>query len=492
MLNRRLTNPIRPYLSAVAVAAVIGVLVFTIFFTYLSVEWIAFLGGVLAAAVLAEATRVSRAEWMLARRTAQMSDLKTKFDRDAALLKAAEATIAENKPRLQLIDEVIPTMVAFVDIEGRCRYHNHAFRDLLRLRPDQVNGRDMREILGHQVYQEIASFVRQSLDGHAVKYERLQKMPDGSIYKLAVEHIPQFGEGGKANGFFMVADDITDPADVATHAHPHAAEAADNQNLFLNSFAERVKDQRDAAVQIEAAIEKGEFRLLGQRIVPLAASAGGGEYNEILIRLREEEEGMMPPGAFFPLAEKLGMMSHLDRWVVQRVAERVSGQIKQKKWVEGSMLFINLAEDTIGDRGFTDYLRVIQLEYDLPGATLCFEIPSLALTKPSAKVAEFARSLNECGFHVALSGFGRDRITFDLIRGFRIDFLKIDGNVVLHILTDQVALAKVVGINQVAKKIGVKTVAEYVESEEITAKLKEIGIDFAQGFGISGPKPLDE
>lgn len=488
MLNRKLTSPIRPYISAFAVIAIVLMLVFTIFFTMLSVEWITFLAGILVAAVLAEATRVSRAEWMLVRRTSQLSGMKNKFERDAALLKSAEATIAANRPRLHLIDEVIPTMVAFVDVEGYCRYHNRAFRDLLHLRPNQIDGRQMKDVLGTKVYQDIAPFVRQSLDGHAVNYERTQKMPDGSLYKLAVEHHPQFGEGGKATGFFMLANDITEPGDIAAHAH--AQEAADNQSLFVDSFSENISDRGDPATQIKEAIEKGEFRLLFQKIAPLAANAGKAECNEILIRLLEEEEGMMPPGAFFPLAEKLGMMSQLDRWVVQHVAELVSTQIRQKRWREGSILFINVAEATIDDPGFPDYLRVILLEYEIPGTVFCFEISSQELSTRTEKAAEFARSVNECGCHVALSGFGRDKVTFDLIRGFRIEYLKIDGSIVLNILSDPVALAKIVAINNVAKKIGVKTIAEYVESEEIIAKLRETGIDFAQGFGISRPMPL--
>lgn len=491
MFNRRLTIPIRPYISAIAVIGIGAALVFTIFFTLLSVEWIAFLGGILVAAVLAEATRMSRTEWQLARRTAQASDLKGKFERDAASLKAAQATIAANKPRLHLLDEVVPTMIAFVDVEGRCRYHNRAFRDWLHLRPDQIDGRHIRDVLGNQAYQEIASSVRQSLDGHMVNYERTQKMADGSIYKLAVEHIPQAGEGGKATGFFMLANDITKPSDVAAHAHAAAKASADNQNMFLDTFAAHVKNRDDAASQIEAAIEKGEFRLFCQEIVPLAGKTGGAEYNEVLIRLKEEEEGMMPPGAFFPLAEKLGMMSQLDRWVVQHVGELVSARIRQKKWQEGSVLFINLSEAAIEDPGFADYLGVIQLEYELPGAALCFEIPSHVLAGRTAQVAKFAHALNEGGFQIAISGFGRDKVLFDLIRGFRISFLKIDASIVLKILSDPVALAKAVAINNVAKKIGVRTIAEYVESEDIIVKLREVGIDLAQGFGISRPRTLE-
>ena len=124
------------------------------------------------------------------------------------------------------------------------------------------------------------------------------------------------------------------------------------------------------------------------------------------------------------------------------------------------------------------------------GAALCFEITDSELTGRTAEVAEFATQVRQCGCHVALSGFGRDRELLDLIRGFQIEFLKIDGRVVLEILRDPSMLAKLSALSQVAKKIDVKTIAEMVEDEETIAKLKEIGIDYAQGFAISQPRPL--
>ena len=118
--------------------------------------------------------------------------------------------------------------------------------------------------------------------------------------------------------------------------------------------------------------------------------------------------------------------------------------------------------------------------------------PSIDNLSNNADVAAFASGVRQCGCLVALGGFGRDRVLFDLIRGFQVEFLKIDGSVILNILQDPVTLAKVRAVSGVAKKIGVKTVAEFVENEEIINRLKEIGIDYVQGFGISRPRPLVE
>ena len=500
MQIRKMFHAVRPFLSAVAVIATAAALVFAIYFTELGHQWTTFLAGILVAAILAEATRLSRAEWVLMRRTAQLSSLKDKFEREMQLRKKAEEAVSASKPRLHLIDEVLPIMVALIDVEGRCQYHNRAFMDWLRLRPEQINGRHMREVLGAKVYQETATAVRQSLDGHPVHYERTQMMPDGAVYRLSVEHLPQFGEDGKVTGFYMLVKDITSPGDVRmpAPASPSGAGSAAAPVFVQERKAGQVMavdssaDQNDVSSRIMAAIEKGEFRLFCQLISPLAVNSGAAEHYEILVRLMEEEEGMMPPGEFFPLAEKYGLMPHLDRWVVQHVAECASRQNSPDKKRDRSMFFINMSAATIGDPGFPEFLQLTLLEYGVPGAALCFEIPNSELASRTSVVAEFARRVRQCGCRVALSGFGRDRILFDLIRGFQVEFLKIDGSLIFNMLRDPADLAKITTINRVAKNIGVKTVAELVESEESIAKLREIGIDFAQGFGISRPRPLAE
>ncbi len=507
MQGRNIFRVVRPILSAFAVIALAAALVFTIYFTQIGQQWIVFLSGILVAAVLAEATRMSRAEWIVMRRTAQLSALKDRLEREMQLRKRAEGAIAASKSRLHLIDEVLPIMVAFIDIEGRCRYHNRAFQDWLRLQPEQINGRHMREVLGAKIYQETATAVRQSLDGHPARYERTQKMPDGAVYRLSVEHLPQFGEDGKVTGFYMLIKDITGPGDVRMPAQLESTspvraghdavvpasvqDRAVGQTMFVDSSSGQIADYKDVSRRIMAAIEKDEFRLFCQLITPLAVNSLEAEHYEILIRLMEEEEGMMPPGEFFPLAEKYGLMLHLDRWVVQHVTEWAARQNSTDEKQKNSMFFINVSVATIGDPGFPEFLQLTLLEHGVPGAALCFEIPNSELALRTSVVAEFARQVSQCGCRVAIDGFGLDQILFDQIRGFQVEFLKIDGSIIFDILRDPVALDKVTTINQFAKKIGVKTVAELVESEETITRLRGIGIDFAQGFGISRPRPLE-
>jgi len=507
MRGSKLYRVIRASIVPAAIILTAAALVFAIYFTESDLQWAAFLTGILVAAVLAEAVRLSRSEWIVMRRTAQVSSLKDKLEHATLLYKEDEKKIAADKGRLQLIDESLSTMVVQINADGICSYHNRAFRDWLHLRAEQINGRHFREIFGTKAYAEIATAVRQSLDGQTVRYERMQQMLNGPVYRLAVEHVPQFDNTGKVTGFHFLADDITARSDLHHSEKPLADNGSSmpvadattpgqngsaDQEMYINALSEQITGQKDAGKRIMAAVQKGEFHLYCQLISPLAAESGEAEHYEILIRLKEEEEGMLPPGAFFPVAEKHGLMPYLDRWVVQHVLEWASSKKQKLPRSENSIFFINVAAATIGDPEFPDFLEATLKEYGLPASTLCFEVADSELALRSTTVSRFIQRVGQCGCNVALSGFGRDSVSFDLIRGFQVQFLKIDGSIILDILSDPVDMAKVVSINRVAKKIGVKTVAELVESEELIIRLREVGVDFAQGFGISRPRSLAE
>lgn len=489
---------VRAYLVAIAIVGIAAALVSTIFFTQDNLPWTAFLTGILVASVLAEAARATRSEWVLMRRTAQLSAMKEKFEFEAGLRKLAEKKIADDNVRLRLIDETLSTMIVLIDAQGQCRYHNRAFREWLHLKAELIDGRHIRELFGSKAYAGIATSVQQSLDGQALHYEFLHEMTGGAVYRLLVEHVPQIDAAGKVNGFYFLAEDITkrgdlpltDPFEPRNHpATDSVSRGNADQELFLDVFSEQFSGRLDAGKQFIAAIQGGEFQLYCQLISPLPMDSGKTAHYEILIRLMEEEGGMIPPGAFFPLAERSGLMPYLDRWVVQHV---LKWAVNQQNRDSDSLFFINVAAATIGDPEFPDFLQSTLDESGVSGSLLCFEVAELDLATRNASVAEFIRQVRQCGCRVALSGFGRKTVSFDQIRGFQVEFLKIDGGTILNMLSNPVDLAKVASIDRVAKKIGVKTVAELVESDEIVAKLAEIGIDFVQGFGISRPRRLGE
>ena len=250
------------------------------------------------------------------------------------------------------------TMIVMVDADGNCRYHNRAFREWQHLRPEQIDGHPLSRVLGVKVYEEIEPYIVESMNGEVVHYNRKQVMQDGAVYNLLVKHLPMFGEGGKVTGFYILADDITERRDVLalpaeesllTEEQPNLDASIavlnddkGNQDTFIDSMTEQITGHKDAGGWIVEAIGKGEFHLLCQLIAPLAINSRKARHYEIFIRLMEEAEGTMPPGAFFPLAEKHGLMLFIDRWVVKHMLELASRKNQQEFLDEGSMFFVNL------------------------------------------------------------------------------------------------------------------------------------------------------
>lgn len=491
-MQSKIFRSVRVYLISVAVIATAAALVATIYLTEDSLQWIAFLTGVLMASVFAEAARASRSEWNLMQKTDDLVAAEKKGELESGLRKIAEEKIAVAQGRLQLIDDKLPTMIVLIDTEGFCCYHNSAFRNWLNLKTGKIDGRTMRELLGSKAYADIATAFRQSLDGKAMRYEHVQEMSDGAIYRLKVEHVPQFNAAGKVTGFYFLATDITRPNDVSAgkpESTTSRGEVYPEQGKMISETAQL--SGKDEGKLFITAILDGEFRLYCQLISPLPVNSGKTAHYEILIRLIGEEGGLIPPGAFFPMAEKTGLMPYLDRWVVQQVLAWVAGQQRLGRATD-SIFFINVALATIGDPEFPCFLSNILAETGMVGSALCFEVSASDLAVRSRSVVEFITQVRACGCTVALSGFGGNVALFDQIRGFQVEFLKIDGSTILNMLASPESLANVVMTSRVANKIGVKTVAEMVETDDVVAKLSEIGIDYIQGFGVSRPRPLVE
>ena len=489
--------------SALAVIVTATLLVFTIVFTEFDLHWVTFLSGILIAASLALASRAAKADWAVESHSAKLESIQEKLAQEVQRREAAEGLLAAGNARLQLIDNELPTMIAFVDREGIYRYHNRAFREGMRLKAEQLNGVFMRDVLGGKLYAEVAANVRKALSGESVRFARSRQGADGLSANLEVRYLPSFTKKGTVDGFFEIQSAGPGrPGDIAqasaadspptARVGPQEPAGGPEQTLYVETFSEEVTGWSDAPDRIVAAIEKNEFALLCQVIAPLAARSSAANNFEIFVRLMEEEDSLMPPGAFFPLAEKFGLLPRLDRWVVQHVVEWVSNRAPTPSWSSDSIFFINLASATLGDAAFPEFVEKQLSAYHVPGRTLCFEVTELAAASERANLARFAAQIRPQGCLLALSGFGRESVSFDILRDFKADFVKIDGTVVLGMLRNKVHFARIAAIARVAKAIGVRSVAELVESPDIVETLRGVGIDFAQGNGIATPVPLRE
>ena len=429
--------------------------------------------------------------------------LRDQLSQQEALLRQCERELDAARSRLSFVDESFPAQLAYVD-SGECyRYHNRQYRKWLGLEAEQIDGRTMREVLGETVYAEIAAPLREALAGQARRYERTQKTANGGTARYFVYLIPHFGDAASVLGLYAlvvdetglqsVADTIASIAAAGGEAVPGGqGEQQDSgetfQALYDDSLVGELSEWKNAADRIRSAIRCDEFRLYGQSI----KSVQREEYAlcEIYIRMVEEEVNLMPPGAFLPLAEQHGLMPEIDRWVVSNVLKHVAARMRaDPAWrIRGHCL--NLSIDTVRDPYFPDFVRAKLALFDVPGAALCFEIEERDVCAEPVDAAHMVQELARLGCASVLCSFGHDKVSFAILKELRVGFLKIDSSIILQILRDRSALAKLVAINRVAHTVGIKTIAEFVESDEIVAKLEEIGIDYAQGIGIASPIPL--
>lgn len=482
--------------SAVAVIVTAGLLVFMIVFTEFDLHWVTFLSGILMAASLSLASRATRADRAVQRSSAKLQESQDKLALETQRREAAEMQLAAHAMRLQLLDNDLPTMIAHVDRQGIYRYHNRAFREALRLKAEQLTGVYMRDALGGKHYNEVAANVRKALAGETVRFVRAH--PDGTPGSgLDTWYLPVFSKKGAVEGFFEVSSEASGPAlsvgaSEASHerANELSREDGTEQGLYVETFSDAVTGRANASRLIVAALERDEFALLCQTIAPLSPRAPAVNHFEIFVRLLEEEDKLMPPGAFFPLAEKFGLLPRLDRWVVQHVVEWVSHRAPTATWSPESIFFINVARATLCDPSFPEFVADQLRSGDVLGKSLCFEISDVDAAAEHADLARFAAAIRPQGCLLALSGFGREDVSFDRLRKLKADFVKIDGMVVLGMLRNKVYLARVAAMARVAKTIGVRSVAQLVETRDIIEKLREVGVDFAQGMGIAKPIPL--
>jgi PAS domain S-box-containing protein len=479
---RNLYRQVRAFLPAFAVLATTGMLIFTIYFTRTDLAWIAFLTGVLIASILSLVGRASRHEFVIARRTKRLLLLQEKFDRQKEEYEQLTETLAAEKARLHYADELLPVMIAYLDTQGRYLYHNAAYRDCLGLAPRNIDGRQKQDVLGKRAYEEIRPHFALALAGQQVEYERTQRALNGAVYRLSVKYIPHRDYHDQVEGVYAVLADLTQPADVAM-----PLEAAPPPPLPPPT--ETAPEADTTASQILAAIENDQFMLYCQRIAPLSTS--GPPHFEILVRLVEDEEMLNSPGSFFPTVEACGLMPRLDRWVVSHAIKQL-WESRGRAEGRGGMLFFNVAQSTIEDPDFPAYVARQLRKYPIHGDALCFELTPAQLLSRNSNARAFARLVKRLGCCTALTGCGNEKFPVELMRGLQFDFLKIDGSVVLGMLRNPAMLGRVADTQRIARKLGMETVAEMVEDDDTLRKLRELGIGYAQGFGISRPGPLDE
>lgn len=406
----------------------------------------------------------------------------------------AEKTTSENKTRLQIVDENFPVMLAYFNSKQQCCYHNRAYRLWFSLKAEQIDNHPPQQFLSTQFYQGINENIDSLLSGEIIHGQRIQKLINGSSCLITEQFIPHFDTKGKVIGFYTLYTPRI------LKEHELIAENAKNNNLVdirseKSGTTEKIGQNNDLRLSTETnfasrvlkAIHQGEFHLYFQSIISTTRDPSHITFCEILIRMAEEETNLIPPGAFLPLVEKYSLMPQLDRWVVGYLAKWLSSHPAKSN----TLVCINIARDTLCDPQFIDFIKNQLVTYGISAKALCFEIEEVDAKSNLSEVAIFIQNIRQIGCHVSLCSFGHDRASFNLLRNIKVDFIKIDGNLICDMLYNEADQTKVNEINRLAHIMKIKTIAELVESQEIADKLCEIGVDFVQGFGIAQPQPLN-
>ena len=241
--------------------------------------------------------------------------------------------------------------------------------------------------------------------------------------------------------------------------------------------------------RLNDAFDKQRFQLFVQ---PIASLKGANvQHAEVLLRMQDDGDRLILPGAFIPAAERYDLMVSIDRWVIDTVCQYLMTQRQRGgNPIDTRMFSINLSGVSLNDDQLHDFTIDRFVRDHTTPAQICFEITETAAIANLNKAKLFMTRLQGIGVQFSLDDFGSGLSSFVYLKSLPVNFLKIDGLFVRDIATNEINRAMVAAINEVGHVMGIKTVAEYVETPEVLAAVRAIGIDFAQGYAISGLLPL--
>ena len=298
---------------------------------------------------------------------------------------------------------------------------------------------------------------------------------------VSIGLVPITRAGETLAGVFSAADSSCYAAKEKGRNRVHVYQAGDSM------LAARDGEMRWMP-RIQQALADERFRLYYQPILPVGSHAPAGARGEILIRMIDEAGRIVPPGAFLPAAERYGLMLALDRWVVRRSLEALSANSD----LGGDVTFaINISGQSLGAADFLDFVTdQIDATRVVP-SKVCFEITETSAVSELAHALRFIDTLKGLGCRFALDDFGTGVSSFSYLKKLPVDYLKIDGGFVTGLVGSDVDQAMVEAVHHIGHIMGLETIAEWVESRAILLKLRQIGVNYGQGYALGHPRPLD-
>jgi diguanylate cyclase (GGDEF)-like protein/PAS domain S-box-containing protein len=296
---------------------------------------------------------------------------------------------------------------------------------------------------------------------------------------------------GASIGVVPITADNNDVAAVLSAADAACAAAKEAGRNRIYSFQEndldlmRRRREMQWAARINNALEEGRFEIFRQMILPLQRNEPGMHY-ELLLRMRDEQGKIISPDQFIAAAERYNITPAIDRWVIENALRWLVSEADEREKL--AMCSINLSGQSLSDDKFLPFVIDQFHRSGIDGSKICFEITETAAVASFSQANRFIQALKELGCRFALDDFGTGLSSFGYLKHFPVDFLKIDGSFVKELLHDPIDREMVRSINEIGHLTGKQTIAEFAENQEIIDMLRSIGVDYAQGYGVSMPQ----
>jgi len=244
--------------------------------------------------------------------------------------------------------------------------------------------------------------------------------------------------------------------------------------------------------RLQGVLEDGRFRLYFQPIAKLVRNHDEKPkvHGEILLRMLDDDNEVVGPGSFIPSAERYNLMPAIDRWVIENTFKMMSLDRKQIE-EKVSTCCINLSGQSLSDDRFLDFVIEKIEGMNINPKLLCFEITETAVIANLCTASKLIASLREMGCRFALDDFGVGLSSFGYLKTLPVDYLKLDGSFIQNMVNDSTDRAMVEAINDIGHTMNIRTIAEFVENAETLDALREIGVDYAQGFMVARPLPAE-
>jgi diguanylate cyclase (GGDEF)-like protein/PAS domain S-box-containing protein len=311
-----------------------------------------------------------------------------------------------------------------------------------------------------------------------------------STFKWRDQHF----EIGISVGLIAIDKHSQDPAHMLTRAELACFTAKDHgrNKLHIHKKEDDELTRRHTemmrAAGVTGALQEDRFRIYCQPIVALSPKHNESLHYELLIRLTDPQGDLIMPASFIPAAERYGLMTSLDRWMISTAFNRYNDTFGEHSGVQ---IAINLSGNSLNDDSLLDFIKSEITRTAIEPTNVCFEITETAAISNLDQVSQLILELKRIGCRFALDDFGSGLSSFTYLKNLPVDYLKIDGSFVHDMIDDSIDHAMVEAINQVGHIMGIGTIAECAESEEVVNMLRQLGVDYAQGYAMGAPVPIE-